>query len=67
MLLETILTLIFFGIGALMIRILGVELDSPSIDFDWIILLGMIAPVVAFGIACAFVQLFKKIIKDKRK
>ena len=66
-LLEIVLTLIFFGIGALIVNALGVELDSPNLDFDGIVLLGMIVPAAVFGLVCAFVQCFKKIIKGKQK
>ncbi len=63
--LEIVLTLIFFGIGALIVSAFGVELDSPNIDFDLIVLLGIIVPVVVFGLVCALVQWFKK--KNKRQ
>ena len=53
-LLEIVLTLIFFGIGALVVSAIGVELDSPNIDFDLIVLLGIIVPVVVFGFVCTF-------------
>ena len=66
-LLEIVLTLIFFGIGALVVSAFGVELDSPNIDFDLIILLGIIVPVVVFGLVCTLIQWLKKIIKDKQK
>ncbi len=66
-LLEIVLTLIFFGTGALIVSALGIELDSPNIDFDLIVLLGIIAPVVVFGIVCALVEWFKRKIKEKRK
>ena len=66
-LLEIVLTLIFFGIGALIVSALGVKLDSPNIDFDLIILLGILVPVVVFGLVCTFVQWLKKIIKGKQK
>ena len=62
-LLEIVLTLIFFGIGALVVSAFGVELDSPNIDFDLIVLLGIIVPVLV----CALVQWLKKIIKGKQK
>ena len=62
-LLEIVLTLIFFGIGALIVSAFRVELDSPNIDFDLIILLG----IVVFGIVCSLVQWLKKIIKGKQK
>ena len=66
-LLEIVLTLIFFGIGALIVSALGIKLDSPNIDFDLIILLGILVPVVVFGLVCTFVQWLKKIIKGKQK
>ena len=66
-LLEIVLTLIFFGIGALIVSTFGVELDSPNIDFDLIVLLGIIVPIVVFGLICKLVQWLKKIIKAKQK
>ena len=66
-LLEIVLTLIFFGIGALIVSALGVKLDSPNIDFDLIILLGIVVPFAVFGIVCLLVQWLKKIIKGKQK
>ena len=65
-LLEIILTLIFFGIGALIISAFGIELDAPNIDFDLIVLLGIIVPAVALIFAFALVKWLKKIIKGKR-
>ena len=65
-LLEIVLTLIFFGIGALIFSAFGVELDSPNIDFDLIVLLGIIVPIVVFGLVCALVKWLKKIIKIKK-
>ncbi len=66
-LLEIVLTLVFFGIGALIIGAFGIKLDSPSMDFDLIVLLGIVVPVVGFGIVYALVKWFKKIIKRKEK
>ena len=65
-LLEIILTLIFFGIGALIISAFGIELDAPNIDFDLIVLLGIIVPAVALIFVFALVKWLKKIIKGKR-
>jgi len=66
-LLEIVLTLIFFGIGAILFSMFGVELDSKNIDFDLIVLLGIIVPVVVFGLIYALVQWIKKVIKGKQK
>ena len=66
-LLEIVLTLIFFGIGALIVSVFGVELDSPNFDFDLIVLLGIIVSVVVFGLVYALVQWLKKKIRGKQK
>lgn len=65
--LEIVLTLIFFGIGVLIVSAFGIELDSSSIDSDWIILLGIIVLLVVFGLVFALIQWLKKIIGDKQK
>ena len=66
-LLEIVLTLIFFGIGALIVSAFGIELDSSNIDFDLIVLLGIVVPVVVFGLVCALVRWIKKTIEVKQK
>ena len=65
--LEIVLTLIFFGIGALIIGLFGVELDSLDTDGDLIVLIGIIVPIVLFGIVYALVRFFKKTFGGKRK
>ena len=65
--LEIVLTLIFFGIGALIISMFGVELDSLDTDSDLIVLLGIVALVVLFGIVYALARFFKKAFGGKRK
>lgn len=66
-LIEVVLTLLCFGIGVFIISLFGVNLDSPNIDGDLIVLLGIVVPVVIFGTVSALVQWFKKIIGGKRK
>ena len=66
-LLELVLTVIFFGIGALIFSAFGVELDLPNIDFDLIVLLGIVVLLVSFGIVYSLVQWMKKIIKGKQE
>ena len=66
-LLEIVLTVICFGIGALIIGAFGFRVDAPNIDFDLIILLGMVALVVVFGIVFVLFQWLKKIINGKQK
>ena len=64
---EIALTLIFFGIGALVIGLFGVKLDSPNIDGDFVILIGIVVPLAIFGAVFALVQWLKQIIGGKRK
>ena len=55
-LLKIVLTLIFFGIGALTISAFDVKLDAPSIDFGLIVLLGIVSLVFAFGPVCELIR-----------
>lgn len=64
---ELVLTLIFLGIGIFVFGLFGVDFESPNIDYDLIILLGVVVFFVIFGTVCALVQWFKKIIGGKRK
>lgn len=64
-LLEIVLTLIFFGIGALIFGAFGVEPDSANVDLDLTVLLGILACAVIFGLVFALVRCFKKIVKGK--
>ncbi len=64
---ELCFTLLFLGIGILIVSLFGVDFESPDIDYDLIILLGLIAFAVLFGIVYAFVQWLKKIVKGRRK
>ena len=64
---ELVLMLIFFGIGILIVRLFGVELDSSKSDDDLIVLIGIISCVVIFAIIWILVQWLKKIITNKHK
>ena len=66
-LVEIVLTLVSFGIGALIVSLFGVKPDSPNVDGDSIILLGIVAICVTFAIVYAIVQWFKKTIGNKNK
>ena len=66
-LVEIVLTLIFFGIGALIISLFGIKLDSLNTDGDLIVLIGIIVPIVIFGIIYALVRFFKKKLGVKHK
>jgi len=55
--------LIFFGIGALIVRAFGARLDLTGLDDDLIILIGIVVLTVILGIIFALVKLIKKIMK----
>ena len=59
-LLEIILSLAFFGIGAFIVSLFGVKIDSPELDGDLIILLGILVFAAVFGGIYALVRYFKK-------
>ena len=63
---EIVLTLICFGIGAFVVSLFGVSLDSPNIDGDLIILLGVVVSALIFGAVYAFVQWIKKMFRERR-
>ena len=60
---ELALTLICFGIGALLLHLFGVDITSTDIDFDLIILIGVGIFLALFIGAYFLVQW----IKGKRK
>lgn len=59
---EIAVTLIFFGIGALVIGLFGVKLDSPNIDGDFMILIGIVALCVIVAVVCVLLKWVKKLI-----
>ncbi len=64
---EIVMTLICFGIGALILSLFGVSLELAIIDYELIVLIGIVVPVVIFGTVHALVQWFKKVIDSKCK
>lgn len=62
---ELVLTLLCLGIGVFIVGLFGVDFESPNIDYDLIILLGLAVFFVVLGIICVFVQWFKKILRGK--
>jgi len=64
---ELLLTLLCLAIGIFIVSLFGVDFESPDIEYDLIILLGLAVFFVIFGVVCALFQLFKKTIKGKRR
>ena len=59
-LLEIVLSLAFCAIGALIISLLGIDLDLSGIDLDLLILIGVGAFLAVFGIMFVVIHLIKK-------
>lgn len=63
---ELILTLLCLGIGVFIVGLFGVDFESPDIDYDLIILLGVVVFFVIFGVVYALIKWIKKMVKNKR-
>ncbi len=66
-LLELAIVAILFGIGALVFYLFGVRIDSPQIDGDTIVLLGIVVLCVLVAIVSAIVRFIKSITQRKVK
>ena len=64
---ELVITLIFFGIGALIISLLGIGIDSDNIDFDLICLIGIGTVFVISVIVSVVAKWIKKSTNKKDK
>ena len=57
---EFVLMLVLFGIGALILGLFGVEINIASIDPEFVILVGIVALFLFFGIGCLLAKEIKK-------
>lgn len=57
-LLELLLYVVIFGVGALILFLFGVKIDAAELDFELVILIGC-APFILFGIVLAVVHWIK--------
>ncbi len=62
---EILLSLLFLGIGAVVLSLFGVDMDAEWLDEDLAILIGMGAIFVPCGIIFAAVHFFRKKRKNK--
>lgn len=62
---ELVLGLLCFGIGALIFRLFGGELDASFVDFDLLVLIGIVALCLAAGVVYALIRCLGR--KSKRK
>lgn len=65
-LIELVLALICLGIGVFIFNLFGVDFKSSNIDYDLLILLGVVIFFVIFGIVYSLLQWIKKMVKNKR-
>ena len=65
-LLELALTLLCFGIGALIVGLFGFGARIADMDFELIALLGLAATLVIFAGVYALVQGVKKRVKSRK-
>ena len=62
---ELVLTFVFFGIGAYIVSLFGVDFNSPDVDHDLLVLLGIAALAVIVVIVYVLVRWIKKMIRNK--
>lgn len=65
--LEIILYIVIFSIGALILWLFGVSLDSQYVDFETIVLIGIVVPILIFAISSALLKKIKKIFRNKKQ
>lgn len=63
---ELVLALLFLGIGKIVMGLLGVNFESENIDYELIILVGVVVFLVIFVVIYAFAQWIKNKINNKR-
>ena len=66
-LVEVILSLVFFGIGAFVVGLFGVKIDSLNVDGELLVLIGIAALFAIFGLVYVLVKWVGKKIESKRK
>ena len=62
---ELVLTFVCAGIGLLVVRLLGVKADLLYMDSDLLILIGVAALALCFGVAWALIHWIKKIWRKR--
>ena len=66
-LIEIALTLVLFGIGALIVSLFGIKLDDSEIDSDLIVLIGFVAVAVVIAAIYLTVRAVRKTHRKKAK
>lgn len=61
------ITFICFGVGLFTVSLFGVDFKAPYMDYDLIILLGVIVFLAIFVIICFLIQYIKKAFLKKHK
>ena len=62
-LLELVVMLVCVGLGALVILLLGFDLDLSKLDFEIVVLVGVVVFMALLLIANFFVQRIKRLFK----
>ena len=64
-LIELVLTLFCFGVGVCIVGAFGLDFEWSEADVDLMVLLGVVALLVVFGMVYVAVKWFKKTKKNK--
>ena len=57
---EILLSLLLFGIGAVVLSVFGTDIDAEWLDGDLMMLIGLCAVIVPVGIIFAVIHIMRK-------
>ena len=64
---ELVLTVVFLGIGAVILSLFGVDFKSADTDYELIVLVGVVAFLAVFIASYALTMWIKKLVSKRKK
>lgn len=64
---ELVVTAVFFGLGALVLRLFGAGIDAEYVDFDSLCLIGILTMCLIVAVGTFIRRLFKRKKIDKQE
>ena len=63
---ELLVTVVFLGIGLLILHFLGIDLGADEVDLEWAVFLGAIVVLVLFFVVVLILHIRKKHEKNEK-
>ena len=64
---ELVLTVVFLGIGAVILSLFGVDFKSADTEYELIVLVGVVAFLALFIASYALTRWIKKLVSKRKK